>query len=66
MMEKALKVLAVNDPAVSAYVDEKYGILARYDGSVQFDVVPWSRYYATMMDVFAGKAQYDIVMVAGL
>ena len=65
MMDKALKVLAVNDPAVSAYVDKRYGILDRYDGSVQFDVVPWSSYYATMTDVFAGKAQYDIVMVAG-
>lgn len=60
-----LKVLAVDDPAVAAYVDQKYKILAGYDSRVTFDVIPWSGYYAAMMDVFAGKADYDIVMVAG-
>ena len=65
MSEKGLKVLAVGDPAVSAYVDQKYGILEGFDGAVDFAVVPWEHYYDTMMDVFAGRADYDIVMAAG-
>ena len=56
-----LKVLAVDDPAVAAYVNKNYGILAAYDSRVRFDVIPWSGYYEAMMDVFAGKAEYDIV-----
>lgn len=65
MSEKVLRVLAVADPAVTAYTDKRFGILENYPEKVQFDAVPWERYYSTMMDVFAGKAQYDIVMVAG-
>lgn len=65
MSDGALKVLVVDDPAVSVYVGEKYGVLERYGKEVQFDVVPWSVYYDTMMDVFAGKADYDVIMVAG-
>lgn len=65
MSEKVLRVLAVDDPAVSAYVDKQYKVLENYEGKVEFRAVPWSSYYPTMMDVFAGKAQYDIIMVAG-
>ena len=65
MEKRELKVLAVGDPAVSAYVDADYKILDGYDRAVQFTVVPWECYYGAMMDVFAGKADYDIVMVAG-
>lgn len=65
MSDGALKVLAVDDPAVSVYVGKKYGVLERYGEDVRFDVVPWNAYYDTMMDVFAGKADYDVVMVAG-
>ncbi len=64
-MDRVVKVLAVADPAVSVYVDKKFKILDKFDGDVQFDVVPWAKYYSTMMDVFAGKAFYDVIMVAG-
>ena len=65
MNDTVIKVLAVADPAVAVYVDKKLNILQGFNGEVQFDVVPWAQYYATMMDVFAGKAFYDVIMVAG-
>ena len=65
MRKRELRVLAVGDPAVSAYVDSKYGILDGYGRDVQFEAVPWENYYNKMTEVFAGKAAYDIVMVAG-
>lgn len=58
-----LKVLAVADPAVMAYVDDN--LLRDFPLPVKMDVFPWAEYYQTMMDVFAGKAEYDVVMVAG-
>jgi multiple sugar transport system substrate-binding protein len=66
-MSKVLKVLAVGDPAVYAYTDEKYNILKNFQGSfkVEFDIVPFSEYYGTMLEAFEGKREYDIVMVAG-
>lgn len=63
-----LKVLAVNDPAVDVYIDKKFGILDKYaDDSVtvEFDIIPWDNYFATMLKAFNGEAPYDIVMVAG-
>lgn len=58
-MEQArLKVLAVGDPAAACYLDEELG-------NAVFDIVPWEAYYPAMMDAFAGKTDYDIVMVAG-
>ena len=60
---ETLKVLAVADPAVMAYVDQK--LLDEYPIEVKMDVFPWSEYYSTMMEVFEGKAYYDIIMVAG-
>ena len=65
MNNTVIKVLTVADPAVAVYVDKKLNILKEFDEEVQFDVVPWAKYYATMMDVFAGKTYYDIIMVAG-
>ena len=64
-MNKELKVLAVGDPAVAAYTDERFGVLEGYKDPVRFDVVPWNQYYNKMMDSFSGKEDYDIVMVAG-
>lgn len=66
-MSKVLKVLAVGDPAVYAYTDENYNILNNFKGNfiVEFDIVPFSEYYGTMLEAFEGKREYDIVMVAG-
>lgn len=69
-MSKVLKVLAVGDPAVYGYVDNKYEILSKFnehnkDFSVDFHIVDWNDYYSTMMETFEGKKDYDIVMVAG-
>ncbi|UII55509.1 extracellular solute-binding protein [Cytobacillus spongiae] len=68
-MEKVLKVLAVGDPAVYAYTDRQFSILPTfttlYGTKVEFTIVPWNDYYGKLMDTFAGKAYYDIVMVAG-
>ena len=60
-----MKILAVDDPAVFAYTDKSKGILERYGKPVDFEITLWSEYYAKMMDVFEGKASYDIVMIAG-
>ncbi|MEM1484474.1 extracellular solute-binding protein [Oscillospiraceae bacterium PP1C4] len=66
MEQRIIRVLAVSDPGVQVYVDEKKQVLSGFaQGKVQFDVFPWAQYYETMMNVFAGKADYDIVMVAG-
>lgn len=65
MKANMLRVLAVADPAVSGYVDQKNGLLESYKGQVSMDVVPWDVYYDTMMGAFAGKEEYDIVMAAG-
>jgi multiple sugar transport system substrate-binding protein len=60
---ETLKVLAVADPAVMAYVDQR--LLDGFPSKVEMDVFPWSEYYSTMLEVFEGKADYDIIMVAG-
>ena len=65
MRGNMLKVLAVEDPAVMVYVDKKLNLLNKYGAPVQFDVVPWDSYYPKMIESFAGKADYDIIMVAG-
>lgn len=65
MNTKMLKVLAVADPAVAVYVDKKLNLLKSFNSEVQFDVVPWVKYYKTMLEVFEGKAFYDIIMIAG-
>lgn len=65
MNEEVLKVLAVEDPAVLVYVDDKKNILKNFPGKVEIQVIPWASYYKTMQAVFAGEADYDIVMIAG-
>lgn len=68
-IENVLKVLAVADPAVFVYTDPKYAIVDSFNNNnnvtVDFNIVPFEKYYETMMAVFAGKEHYDIVMVAG-
>lgn len=66
-MEK-IKILAVQDPAVNVYVDPNYDILKNFpekDIEVEFNIVPWDKYFDTMIRSFQGEADYDIVMVAG-
>lgn len=65
MKNTLLKVLAVADPAVVVYADKKLNLLSEFNKEVQFDIVPWEQYYNTMLDVFAGNAYYDIIMIAG-
>ena len=65
MGKEELRVLAVEDPAVIWYADKGLGILNGCQQNVVFDIVPWADYYSKMMEVFAGRAEYDIVMVAG-
>lgn len=63
-----LRILAVADPAVKVYVDEKYNILGQFkdkDTQIVFDIVPWETYFSTMINAFEGNENYDIVMVAG-
>lgn len=65
MGEDSIKVLAVDDPAVKGYIKPEYNIINNYDRRVIFDILPWEYYYPQMMAAFAGRADYDIVMVAG-
>ena len=65
MSKAVIKVLAVADPAVAVYVDKKLNLLDQFEEELLFDVVPWAEYYKTMLAVFAGKASYDVIMVAG-
>ena len=65
MEQGILKVLAVADPAVNGYLDRELGILDGYKGSVEFQIVPWSEYYARMMESLTGSDDYDIIMAAG-
>ena len=62
---EAIKVLAVDDPAVQGYVKPEYDILGRYGKPVVFDILPWELYYPKMMEALTGQADYDIVMAAG-
>lgn len=68
-MTKTIRVLAVGDPAVNAYVDEAFGLISTYEErnqvKVDFHIVSFDQYYATMMAAFQGEQDYDIVMVAG-
>lgn len=68
-MSKTLRVTAVGDPAVYAYVDERLGILAGYERSrnikVIFDIVPFESYFDAMIGTLTGEREGDIVMVAG-
>lgn len=65
---KKIKILAVQDPAVSVYVDSRLDLLKKFpqkDVEAEFDIVSWDDYFETMMNSFQGNADYDIVMVAG-
>lgn len=68
-IENGLKVLAVGDPAVYAYTDSRFSLIEKFNKTrgvkVEFNIVPFDRYYETMMSTFNGEQDYDIVMVAG-
>ena len=64
-MEKKLKILAVQDPAVFGYVPMQAEMEKAAGMPVQLDIVPWAEYYPTMLQIFSGQAEYDIFMVAG-
>lgn len=68
-MNIELNVLAVADPAIYAYTDERYKILKNYTDktgiNINLDIVEWNDYYDTMIKAFEGETNYDIVMVAG-
>jgi len=67
-MDKQLKVLAVGDPAVYVYVDDRYNFLNEFTKEtgvkIYFDIVKWVDYYPTLINSFR-EYKYDIVMVAG-
>ena len=65
MGQDVLRVLAVDDPAVKGYLDKELGIFHDCQQEVVFHTIPWTDYYAELMEVFTGKTEYDIVMVAG-
>lgn len=60
-----IRVLAVADPAVYVYTEERFKILEPWKDKVEFNIVPWAEYYNKIMETFQGKDEYDIVMMAG-
>ena len=60
---RKLRILAVADPAVQGYPQER--ILENAPLACSMDILPWKEYYPAMMDSFQGRRDYDIVMVAG-
>lgn len=63
-----IKILGVQDPAVYAYVSEKYNVLQNFPDKnvkIEFHIVSWEMYFDVMISSFHGKEEYDIVMVAG-
>ncbi len=65
---KKINILAVNDPAVYAYIDETKGFLKEIEKElnidINFEVFPFEKYYDQLMEAFENHF-YDIVMVAG-
>jgi multiple sugar transport system substrate-binding protein len=68
-MEKQLKILAVGDPAVYAYINPKYNIIELFskkmNTTIDFQIVAWDEYYEKMIKVLMNSDDYDVVMVAG-
>ncbi len=68
MRMETIRILAVDDPAVQVYVDQQLNILGELEKQgiqVLFDIVPWEKYFKTMLNAFVEKGTYDIIMVAG-
>lgn len=65
---KRINILAVNDPAVQAYVDPNIDIIGEIRDNlrcdVEIDIVDFVDYYDRLMSAFETD-YYDIVMVAG-
>ncbi|GAA0178582.1 hypothetical protein SH2C18_16100 [Clostridium sediminicola] len=68
MTRGTVNVLAVGDPAIHVYVDEKNDFLSEFEKQtgiyVNFTIVKWSEYYTTLLESFE-TYKYDIVMIAG-
>ncbi|MBU0927320.1 MAG: extracellular solute-binding protein [Spirochaetes bacterium] len=70
MAKRAVRVLAVADPAVRAYVEPGLGILdawaARGEEPAAFDIVPWAEYSSLLERECSSRSpEYDVVMIAG-
>lgn len=65
---KKISVLAVNDPAVQAYVDQDINIIQEIESALEcelaIDIIDFADYYDSLMQAFE-TGDYDIVMVAG-
>lgn len=68
-IEKKLKILAVGDPAVYAYIKKDFNIINSFEMSnnveVDFNIIEFSYYYNKMYDSLQSSHEYDIVMIAG-
>jgi multiple sugar transport system substrate-binding protein len=65
---KKISILAVNDPAVQAYVDPDINIIKEIESALHcqlsIDIIDFVDYYDRLMQAFE-TGDYDIVMVAG-
>lgn len=65
-----VRVLAVGDPAVYAYTDEKLGLLKRCEGEtgheVGFDILAWADYgERVFQEADSDTPSYDVIMIPG-
>lgn len=65
MDTKAVRVLAVDDPAVRAYVKPELKVLNGWPDKAEFVIAPWHEYLPLMNGALTGRTGFDIVMVAG-
>ena len=61
-MTQCIKILAVADPAVFAFDDEKLDIFSAFFHKVVFEMHPWSEYTKLLQLSLSGSGGYDIVM----
>ena len=64
-MTQCIKILAVADPAVFAFDDEKLDIFSAFSHKVVFEMHPWSEYTKFLQLSLSGSGGYDIVMFPG-
>jgi len=65
---KTIRILAVNDPAVAAYVNPKFKFIEKIEKQlscrISVDIIDFQDYYERLMTAFETDT-YDIVMIAG-
>ncbi len=61
----SLKILAVADPALSAYTDKNLNIFQGFDGIVSFEQYQWSEYIQKLNQSLYENLDFDIVMIPG-